>query len=269
MTGMFNRQAMQTESAQNRKGDAAIRKVARLIKSGQGEFSDSHFTYQSIAYPLLQQRRLSSSLVLGCPHQQEFLIFVRPRRDCITISKSSSSKPDRRRMILTNSPSKGLRMYSVWTFSNKTPSHSGLSPKRFTLESTSYVSDMQRIDGVLTVPQPTPAHYFVNLLAQHQILEKIFTQNIDTLEQSTGLSPDLIVEAHGSFAMAHCLTCGKEASTEYVLRSGVRRGEVVRCARRGCNGLVKPDIVFFGEGLPDRFHNSLPVSRLFRWLRKG
>jgi NAD-dependent histone deacetylase SIR2/NAD-dependent deacetylase sirtuin 2 len=56
------------------------------------------------------------------------------------------------------------------------------------------------------------------------------------------------------------LSCGKEASREYVLRSGVREGKVVKCDAEGCWGLVKPDIVFFGEGLPDRFFHSLGVS---------
>jgi len=40
----------------------------------------------------------------------------------------------------------------------------------------------------------------------------------------------------------------------------VRKGEVVRCGEKGCDGLVKPDIVFFGEGLPERFFQSLEVS---------
>lgn len=35
---------------------------------------------------------------------------------------------------------------------------------------------------------------------------------------------------------------------------------MVRCGEKGCDGLVKPDIVFFGEGLPERFFQSLEVS---------
>lgn len=90
----------------------------------------------------------------------------------------------------------------------------------------------------------------------------MFSQNIDTLELIAGLPPSRIVEAHGSFAHSHCLTCRKAASKEYVLKSGVRKGEVVRCGEEGCNGLVKPDIVFFGEDLPERFFQSLEVSFL-------
>ncbi|ORY31583.1 DHS-like NAD/FAD-binding domain-containing protein [Naematelia encephala] len=111
---------------------------------------------------------------------------------------------------------------------------------------------------------PTPAHYFFPLLAKHDVLLRVFSQNIDTLETLAGLEREQIVEAHGSFASSHCLSCGKEASGEYVVRSGVRHGQVVKCdedagkGKKGkCGGLVKPDIVFFGEGLPKRFFDRL------------
>jgi len=39
---------------------------------------------------------------------------------------------------------------------------------------------------------------------------------------------------------------------------------VVKCGEEGgCGGLVKPDIVFFGEGLPDKFFKSLGVGCCF------
>jgi len=112
--------------------------------------------------------------------------------------------------------------------------------------------------------QPTPTHYFLNLLHTKKLLLRVFSQNIDTLDLIAGLPAHKIVEAHGSFASAHCLRCEREMSTDYVLQAGVRRGEIVRCPEkeRGkvCGGLVKPDIVFFGEGLPDRFFERMPVS---------
>jgi NAD-dependent SIR2 family protein deacetylase len=52
--------------------------------------------------------------------------------------------------------------------------------------------------------------------------------------------------------------CRRSASTEYVLKAGVRQGSVVRCEH--CKGLVKPDIVFFGEGLPDNFFELMVGS---------
>ncbi|KLT44680.1 NAD-dependent deacetylase sirtuin-2 [Cutaneotrichosporon oleaginosum] len=103
---------------------------------------------------------------------------------------------------------------------------------------------------------PTPTHYFLKLLHDKEVLQRVWSQNIDTLETAAGVPEDLVVEAHGSFRTAHCLKCRRSASTEYVLKAGVRQGAVVRCEH--CKGLVKPDIVFFGEGLPDNFFQLLP-----------
>jgi NAD-dependent SIR2 family protein deacetylase len=51
-----------------------------------------------------------------------------------------------------------------------------------------------------------------------------------------------------------------ETSTDYVLASGVRNGTIVHCAEADCDGLVKPDIVFFGENLPEKFFKRISVS---------
>ncbi|CAB4069913.1 SIRT2 [Lepeophtheirus salmonis] len=82
---------------------------------------------------------------------------------------------------------------------------------------------------------PTPCHYFIKLLESKGLLLRHYTQNIDCLERKAGVSQDLLVEAHGSFASSTCQLCGRE----------------------GCGGVVKPDIVFFGESLPGRFFQSV------------
>ncbi|KAL7424500.1 Sir2 histone deacetylase Hst2 [Cryptotrichosporon argae] len=110
---------------------------------------------------------------------------------------------------------------------------------------------------------PTPTHYFFKHLHNNDLLLRVFTQNIDTLESAAGLPPASVVEAHGSFATAHCLACRRAVDSEYVLRAGVRRGQVVRCE---CGGLVKPDIVFFGESLPEKFFKSLSDLTLCDFL---
>lgn len=94
------------------------------------------------------------------------------------------------------------------------------------------------------------------------MLQRVWSQNIDTLETAAGVPHELVVEAHGSFRTAHCLKCRRSASTEYVLKAGVRQGTVVRCEK--CDGLVKPDIVFFGEGLPEHFFELMVSARSTR-----
>ncbi|KAH8104538.1 NAD-dependent deacetylase sirtuin-2 [Cristinia sonorae] len=108
--------------------------------------------------------------------------------------------------------------------------------------------------------RPTLTHSFVRLLAAHNLLSKCFTQNIDTLERRAGVPPELIIEAHGSFASQHCIKC-KSSYDGDVLRRHILDGKVAICKQKKCGGLVKPDIVFFGEQLPHEFHTSLPRLR--------
>jgi NAD-dependent histone deacetylase SIR2 len=88
-------------------------------------------------------------------------------------------------------------------------------------------------------------------------LLKLFTQNIDCLEREAGVPGDMIVEAHGSFASQRCIDCGR-AFPDDEMREHVMKKDVPHCPE--CMGLVKPDIVFFGEQLPHNFfvNRTLP-----------
>jgi NAD+-dependent protein deacetylase SIR2 len=97
-------------------------------------------------------------------------------------------------------------------------------------------------------------------------LHTCFTQNIDTLERRAGISSSKIIEAHGSFATQRCIDC-KRPFDEEKMKAKVTDGVVPRCEH--CEGLVKPDIVFFGEDVRGlilyyRFYlqslNQLPPS---------
>lgn len=99
---------------------------------------------------------------------------------------------------------------------------------------------------------PSKFHYFMRLIQDKKQLMRIYTQNIDTLERIAGVEGKHIVEAHGSFATNHCIDCGKEMSTEE-LKKQMFDDENDGIPTCSCKGYVKPDIVFFGEGLPERF----------------
>jgi NAD-dependent deacetylase sirtuin 2 len=102
--------------------------------------------------------------------------------------------------------------------------------------------------------QPTAVHFFLSLLERKGIMERVLTQNIDGLERQAGLSADRIIECHGRFYTAHCLTCGKAYEFEQ-FKDDLRTGKVLRCE---CGGLIKPDLVFFGDQLPSEFHTAVP-----------
>ncbi|XP_068619009.1 NAD-dependent protein deacetylase sirtuin-2 [Battus philenor] len=102
--------------------------------------------------------------------------------------------------------------------------------------------------------KPTISHYFIRLLHEKGLLLRHYTQNIDTLERVAGLPENKIVEAHGTFYTSHCLDCRKEYSLEYV-KEIIFADQIPICTE--CPGIIKPDIVFFGESLPDRFQQCL------------
>ncbi|EDW83206.2 uncharacterized protein Dwil_GK22445 [Drosophila willistoni] len=102
--------------------------------------------------------------------------------------------------------------------------------------------------------EPTPSHYFVRLLHEKGLLQRHYTQNIDTLDQLAGIPTEKIVEAHGSFYLNHCLKCRKEYDMAW-MKAQIFADKLPKCEK--CKGVVKPDIVFFGENLPYRFY-SLP-----------
>ncbi|KAI9835332.1 MAG: hypothetical protein M1819_002476 [Sarea resinae] len=106
--------------------------------------------------------------------------------------------------------------------------------------------------------RPTIAHSFIRLLSDKNLLLKSFTQNIDCLEREAGVPDEKIVEAHGSFARQSCIDC-KAPYPDDLMKSTIESKSVPHCIKESCNGLVKPEIVFFGEQLPTAFHRN-------RWL---
>lgn len=98
--------------------------------------------------------------------------------------------------------------------------------------------------------RPTITHSFIRLLHDKGLLSKLFTQNIDCLERQAGVPGEKIVEAHGSFARQSCIECHTPYPDE-AIKQHIAEKSIPRCS--GCKGLVKPNIVFFGETLPDDF----------------
>jgi NAD-dependent histone deacetylase SIR2 len=103
--------------------------------------------------------------------------------------------------------------------------------------------------------RPTITHSFITLLYTKGLLLKHFTQNIDCLDREAGLPRSYTVEAHGSFATQRCIDCKLEYPDDEMLEK-VQKKEIPHCKNKSCNGLVKPDIVFFGEALPADFFNN-------------
>lgn len=103
---------------------------------------------------------------------------------------------------------------------------------------------------------PNYVHFFMKLLEEKGNLLRIYSQNIDGLETISGISPQKLVEAHGTFSKATCVRCATTYTGEdlEIVKEIVLDGHILpRCKNEGCGGIVKPDVVFFGEALPKRF----------------
>jgi len=80
------------------------------------------------------------------------------------------------------------------------------------------------------------------------------TQNIDNLESKAGFTEDEIIQAHGANVGASCAKCRKPADRQ-VFVEHLKKSEVMYCDK--CGGPIKPDIVFFGENLPQEFYEII------------
>lgn len=101
--------------------------------------------------------------------------------------------------------------------------------------------------------KPTPSHYFIKLLHDKGVLLRHYTQNIDTLDRIVGIPEEKIVEAHGTFYTNHCLECKEEYTMEW-MKDEIFADKTPMCTKCDKNGVIKPDIVFFGENLPEKFY---------------
>ncbi|XP_062376068.1 NAD-dependent protein deacetylase sirtuin-1 isoform X2 [Sardina pilchardus] len=109
--------------------------------------------------------------------------------------------------------------------------------------------------------QPSPCHKFIAMLDQQEKLLRNYTQNIDTLEQAAGVHR--IIQCHGSFATASCLICKYKVDCE-IISEDVLNQVVPRCPRCPPDiplAIMKPDIVFFGENLPEFFHRAMKQDK--------
>lgn len=95
--------------------------------------------------------------------------------------------------------------------------------------------------------QPNPAHFALADLEKGGQLAGVITQNIDNLHQRAGSS--LVIEYHGNFQRFYCQSCFINLPEQEVLTQ-CSQSIPVWCP--SCGGLVRPDVVFFGEAIPTR-----------------
>jgi len=94
--------------------------------------------------------------------------------------------------------------------------------------------------------EPNSAHLILTKMESAGILETIITQNIDNLHQLAGSKN--VLEFHGHSRSLICMQCGQIHTVAEVSLDNLPPS----CAE--CNGLLKPEFIFFGEGIPEPAH---------------
>ena len=100
--------------------------------------------------------------------------------------------------------------------------------------------------AMLTEAEPNAAHVAIAELERRGFVRAVITQNIDLLHERAG-SHD-VIEVHGSIRTSSCLSCGAAYPLAEVAAQLEARDAPV-CPQ--CGAVLKPDVVFFGEMLPE------------------
>lgn len=107
--------------------------------------------------------------------------------------------------------------------------------------------------------EPSVIHTLLATLEQKGYLSGLFTQNIDMLHFKAGSKKHW--EVHGSAQHHYCTNCTQHYPYEKIAPV-VRSGDVPLCTK--CQHVIRPDIVFYGEGL-----DSTILSRAVSMFREA
>jgi len=114
--------------------------------------------------------------------------------------------------------------------------------------------------------QPNPGHRFLAELEERNLVKAVITQNIDNLHQAAGSKN--VIELHGTLRTVSCMGCRRRyPSQKMLLEAAGQRpdatetGDYSRWVCPKCKGRLRPDIVLFGEGLPqEEFEKAVSYS---------
>ncbi|MDY7076632.1 MAG: NAD-dependent deacylase [Chloroflexota bacterium] len=104
----------------------------------------------------------------------------------------------------------------------------------------------------LLMAEPNPGHLALAKLETGRWLKAIITQNIDNLYQRAGACE--VLELHGHMREATCISCYRAVPARELMDDFLASDQVPRCAV--CGGVMKPNVVLFGEQLPIEVVNA-------------
>lgn len=98
------------------------------------------------------------------------------------------------------------------------------------------------LDALISRAEPNGAHIALAELEKRDLIRWVITQNVDSLHHRAGSTK--VIEFHGNNRVLRCDLCGKRSAREEVSVLNLPP----LC---WCGGLIRPDLVFFGEAIPE------------------
>ena len=124
------------------------------------------------------------------------------------------------------------------------------NPERFYKEGYVILTDLNK-------KEPNKGHFALKELEELGKIQGIITQNIDNLHTKAGSK--VVYEVHGETRGVHCVDCYEEYPFTK-MKEKVDSGEIPpRCDK--CNGVLRPNVVMFGDMMPDDFSEALNELR--------
>lgn len=121
----------------------------------------------------------------------------------------------------------------------------------FRSDPTVFYTHVPELMDLCLKAEPTKGHLFLKKLEDLGRLKTVVTQNIDGLHQRTGNKN--VIELHGNFEKFACIDCRTEiakGTSDYdLIVKSAMKNQVPKC--KHCGGIMKPNIVFFGEYVRD------------------
>lgn len=104
-------------------------------------------------------------------------------------------------------------------------------------------------DSMLKKAEPNAGHKGLAELEKCGYLQGVITQNIDGLHQRAGSVN--VIEFHGNCSDFYCMECFAPYPAKHI---DVRADLPIRCPQ--CSGVIRPDLVFFGEQIPSETYKA-------------
>ena len=106
--------------------------------------------------------------------------------------------------------------------------------------------------------RPNAAHLALAEFERAGHVQTVITQNIDALHQKAGSQQ--VIEMHGTLRTLSCTNCFKQFEAGPFLEPYIETGNIPQCL--SCNGILKPDVILFGEQLPqEAWHRAQRAAR--------